>query len=127
MSSDNSPRNYFSNNLPSHVEIIELLDDSEEEKYASSKVEPPNSPSRSQSTRISELISYVQTVNHPLANMRDINQCQVSFYQRKIEELEINSSHAFKYIGESLSYVEIKIANLEANLVYAQADLYKTH
>ena len=91
MSSDNSPRNYFSNNLPSHAEIIEFSNDSEEEKPVFPKVEPPNSASRFPTTRNSELINHVQTLNHQLANMKDRNLCQVSFYQCKIEELEINS------------------------------------
>ena len=127
MISDNSPQDYFSSHFPSHAEIIEISYDSEEEKSTSPKVEPPNYPSRLQSVRTSDLISHVQTLEHQLANMRDRNQCQVSLYQRKIEELEINSSHVFKYIGEIQSYVERKIANLEASLVYAQADLHKAH
>ena len=56
MSFVNSNRNYFLNNLPSHAEIIELSDDSEEENSISPKVEPPNSPSRFQSARTFELL-----------------------------------------------------------------------
>ena len=59
--------------------------------------------------------------------MKNRTQYHVSFYQRRIEELEANSSHAFKYIIEIQTYVERKITSLEANLVYAQVDLHKVH
>ena len=75
--------------------------------------------SRLQFRSTSDLIRHVQTLDHQLANMRDRNQSQVSFYQHKIKELEISTSHAFKYIGEIQSYVERKIVNLESSLLYA--------
>ena len=41
MNSGNIPQDYFSNHFPSHAKIIEISDDSKEEKSASPKVEPP--------------------------------------------------------------------------------------
>ena len=71
------------------------------------------------------LLNQINTLDIPLTAIKARNQHEVAYYQRRIEELETNSIHVFKYISEIQTYVEKKISNLEVNLYYAQVDLQR--
>lgn len=55
--------------------------------------------------------------------MQSRSKYEVAYYQRKIEELEADSTHAFKYIAEIKAYVIKKICFLESSLLQTQANL----
>ena len=87
---------YYSLNPSSplnNTNVIDISDDTgEEDNSGQPKVELPNSPKKDQPFKTSELISQIQTLDNQLATIKNRTQYHVSFYQRRIKELEANSS-----------------------------------
>ena len=77
------------------------------------------------SSKTSILLNQINNLDNQLTTIKVRNQHEVAYYQSRIEELEANSSHAFKYTSEIQAYVEKKISSLEFNLYYAQANLQR--
>lgn len=104
----------------SQPNVIEISD---EEGSVKPKVEFPVSPKIGNPSPTTELMSQISSLDNQLAAKQNISKYEVAYYQRKIEELEANSSHAFKYIAEIEAYVIKKISFLENSLLQIQANL----
>ena len=114
----NSPNNSPYSSPHGNANNIDVSEDSDDQNLPlQPKTEFPSFPDTSL------LLDPIHSLDNQLAAIKLNNQHEVTYYQQRIEELEANSSHAFKYISEIQAYVEQKISSLEMNLFYTQIDL----
>ena len=89
----NCPNNPPYSSSHGDINIIDLSEDSDDESLPlQPKTEFTFLPD------ISLLLDHIHSLDNQLTAVKLKNQHEVTYYQQRIEELEVNSSHTFKYI-----------------------------
>ena len=73
------------------------------------------------------LQAQVNALSDQLNEIQLRSRAELYYYVQRIQELEMHATHAFEHVSEVQSYVEQKIATLEANLRIAETNLMEAY